>query len=439
MKLKRVHFSVNLYTNYVKNVYKFSTHIIYMRKISVLIFSLYILSACSAPKIIIATSVTRNRAPMDYRDYGKAVNDADFAAALSLTGQEEEKKAIRALQCLYERDTNSAAALFQEMKNAQNNYTHSVVLPYCFHHAMFQQCAEWAEASGQERYASAANQYLQIPAGEITFTEGESTLPASFNYGGCPEIEVMINGKVKKMLVDTGCTHSVISEALASESQVTRVGVGLRVLDSNNKSEGTELGYVEELTLGKLSLTNHPILISKNLSLKFGGLTLYAVDGIIGWDILQKMCVKISWKNRYVRFSPSRKSADALRNLEALTHPFITLQDEQGVYYYFHFDTGAMRTELFDKSLGKIKQQAASAQKQISFGVHSVSAKRARKVKHQRFTLGDKCFSFGQLSCSPERMFSGFVELDGRVGMDMFRQGAIEFDYGSGRIVYMED
>lgn len=81
------------------------------------------------------------------------------------------EKAVRAFQFLIERDVTSSVALFQEVKNEQNNYIHSVVLPYCFHHAMFWQCAEWAEAFGQERYASVANGYLQIPAGEMIFAE----------------------------------------------------------------------------------------------------------------------------------------------------------------------------------------------------------------------------------------------------------------------------
>ncbi len=410
-----------------------------MRKISILCLTLCILSACSAPKISVSTSAVRSRVPITYSDYGKAVNDLDFDAAYSLTDQEEAKKAVRAFQFLIERDATSSVALFQEVKNEQNNYIHSVVLPYCFHHAMFRQCAEWAEAFGQERYASVANGYLQIPAGEMIFAEGESTLPASFNYGGSPEIEVMVNGKIKKMLVDTGCTHSIISEAVAGECRVKRIGVEMPMLDSNNKSESSELGYIEDLSLGNLSLKNQPILISKNLSIKLGGLTVYRIDGIIGWDILQKLCVKISWKNNYLRLSPSRKTANTPGNLEALTHPFVTLQNEQGVYFYLHFDTGAMRTELFSKSLSKINQQAISTQAQISLGVHSVSKKRAQKIKNQKFALGDKSFLFNQLSCTSERMFSGFVELDGRVGVDLFRKGAIEFDYGSGQIIYTED
>lgn len=86
-----------------------------------------------------------------------------------------------------------------------------------------------------------------------------------------------------------------------------------------------------------------------------------------------------------------------------------------------------------------LNQQAISTQAQISLGVHSVSKMRARKIKNQKFALGDKSFLFNQLSCTSERMFSGFVELDGRVGVDLFRKGAIEFDYGSGQIIYTED
>ncbi len=134
-----------------------------MRKISILCLTLCILSACSAPKISVSTSAVRSRVPITYSDYGKAVNDLDFDAAYSLTDQEEAKKAVRAFQFLIERDATSSVALFQEVKNEQNNYIHSVVLPYCFHHAMFWQCAEWAEAFGQERYASVANGICKFP------------------------------------------------------------------------------------------------------------------------------------------------------------------------------------------------------------------------------------------------------------------------------------
>ena len=166
---------------------------------------------------------------------------------------------------------------------------------------------------------------------------------------------------------------------------------------------------------------------------------MYNIDGVIGWDILQRLKVKISWKDKYIAFSKSEKRrTENNTSLSAITSSFIVLQDENGVNFYFHFDTGAQKSELFEKAESKINRKFSGKKNNISFGANSTVKSQSKVYKNISFALQDTRFRFDKILLSPNKQMSGFIAYDGRIGTDLFKNGTIEFDYGAGYIKYIE-
>lgn len=250
-------------------------------------------------------------------------------------------------------------------------------------------------------------------------------------------IEVKVNGITKRFMVDTGFSSTTISEKTAKECGIKTQESNLKLVDVNEFETNTQIGYIKNFNIGLLPISNQPVFIVKNLSLKFLGIPFFKIDGVIGWDILQQLKVKINSKDKYIAFSKTGKDAN-FNNLHAITSPLITLQDENGVNYFFHFDTGAKKTELFEKASSKISKPISGKKNRLSFGLNSTSRYKSNIYKNISFILGDKYFNFEKIEMSLKRSYSGFIEYDGRIGMDMFKNGILEFDYQKEYVVYSE-
>lgn len=405
-----------------------------MKKL-VIFFIITSLLSCSSAKISISDTSIKERKSIAYKDWGEAVNDADFISAKKLTDSIDALSAINGFNALYNGNISEADNYFKQIKRADYNFREAVILPYYFFRSMNKECIELAEILNNDKY-SICKTYLSFPTWKIELNEKETIIPFhSINHGGTPIVEVKINGAIKRFMIDTGFSHTAISKKTAKDIQIKNANESINVYDSNNKSKYANIGYIEDFKLGDLSIHNQPVIIT-DLSLKFMGITVYNIDGVIGWDILQKMKVKMSWKNKYITLSKSENIRKSITNLNFINSPFIILQNSEGENFYFHFDTGSKSTHLFKKAASKINQKPAKEKRRLSFGVNSTKATKSKIYNHLSFSLMDKIFHFDKMDMFDEKNVNGFIIYDGRVGTDMFRNGTIEFDYNAGYIKY---
>lgn len=405
-----------------------------MRK-AVIFFIVASFLSCSSVKITISDTSSKERKSIAYKNWGEAVNDADFISAKGLTDSIDELSAINGFNALYNGNISEADEYFKQVKRADYNFRETVLLSYYFFRFMNKECVELAEILNNDKY-SICKTYLSFPTWRIDLNEKEITLPFySINRGGTPVIEVKINGITKRFMIDTGFSHTAISKKAAKEIQIESRNEGFKVNDSNNKSKHADIAYIEDFKLGDLSIYNQPVIIT-DLSLKFMGITVYNIDGVIGWDILQRMKVKISWKDKYITLSKPSEKKNGITNLNCINTPFIILQNNEGENFYFHFDTGAKNTHLFKKAASKINQKPSKEKRRLNFGINSTKATKSKIYNHLSFRLIDKLFHFDKMDMFDETDVNGFIIYDGRVGADMFRNGTIEFDYNAGYINY---
>lgn len=395
-------------------------------------------SACSSPTVSIRRATHEKQDHhITYASWGKAVNDADFTVARKMTDNIADVEVIDAFETLLEGDVDKARSIFKKTESEEHSYLESLMLPYYFYHGMHKECHALAKEIGNDLY-SLSGILGTNPEPHFSWGADNVTLPIlSFNYGGTPIIEVVLNGKSLRFIVDTGCSSTTISEETANECNIHQLEQSIPMIDANKSSSEASAGIAEQIILGDLSISHQPIFIVKNLSLDFFGISIGKMDGIIGWDILQQLNVVINWGEKYIRLSKPNRTRVNEPNLHAITSPFVTVRDEQGIKYYLHLDTGAKQTELFQKALDKGNLKYSKNGNKISFGVNSTKRTSSKRVKNFTLSLGQHQFNFDKIIATEESDISGFVKLDGRIGTDIFREGAIEIDYQAGYIRYL--
>lgn len=108
--------------------------------------------------------------------------------------------------------------------------------------------------------------------------------------GGKPIVEVMINGKPRRFLFDTGGMFS-IREELVEELNL-RLNIPVEITDRNGKHKQLRVSILDSLTLGNVTFIETPVTIVEGSVILDG----YDLDGLIGSNML---------RNSVVQFSPS--------------------------------------------------------------------------------------------------------------------------------------
>ena len=285
--------------------------------------------------------------------------------------------------------------------------------------------------------------YYKFPQEKIIFPLGDSVcIPIKkFNYGNTPVIEVQINGKKKHFIVDTGVSISAISFEVAKECGITQGNNLMEMFDANNvvKKNAAIPAYIKELKINKLKILNHPIFVSDNLKFKILGLTIYKIDGIIGWNLLQNLKVRIDYKHKNILLSKSEKNNQNKEMINGITSPFITANTTNGNKLFLHFDTGANGITLFNNAKKKLEQKVSSEKTITFYGVNKNKKEKDGIIENFSFFIGNYIFNLSEISVRKIEFSSGnLIQLNGRIGNSAFLNGMISFDYQNGVFEYSE-
>ena len=216
-----------------------------MKKLFIL-SALIFLFGCSSSKIVVEKSSLKSRQKLTYEDLGKAVNDADFTFAEKMADSDDQKLAVNGFKALFDGKPGDAEKYFEQTTDKEYDYRESVVLPYYFHHSMYEKCVDLAQKQDNTEY-SVCEKYVGFPKSEINIGEKEIVVPIhSFNYGGTPIVEINVNGILKKFMIDTGFSHTTLSQKTADAAGIQAINAELNVIDANNKNAQSQIGYVDD-------------------------------------------------------------------------------------------------------------------------------------------------------------------------------------------------
>lgn len=295
-----------------------------------------------------------------------------------------------------------------------------------------------ADKAGVEMWANA---FRRVPARKIIFPSQPVVVPLILSAAATPMIEIMIEGKPHVFWLDTGASMSIVSSEVAAE-------IGMKPLSSDTLEVATttgrvpaQAGAISHLVLGGIDVTHTTALIVDNNRMQVriggdgGGLpAVVQIDGVIGFDLISRIDLRIDYVNRRVTMMKPVENAKLPRtgrNLFWVGTPIVRLVTSKGIPLHFNLDTGAQETYSTDGLLMKTKAGTFLGERRLVGGLAGFTVVHGRFVSELRATMGGQPILLRKLMVFAPA-FTSFVGLDGILGSDVGKSGMVRIDATNG-------
>lgn len=286
-----------------------------------------------------------------------------------------------------------------------------------------------------------ATAFKSVKPRQITFSPRPVTLPLILSASGTPMVTVSVNGKPKTMWLDTGSSMSIVSSDVAIECAI-------KPLVPDTLEVATTTGHVPALpaAIDRIEIGGHQILNSTAMIVATelmqvrvgdGDNPVFSVniDGVIGYDIISRMDVRIDYVNKLVTFLKSEpvrgRVAELGRNLFWVGTPIVRLVSDGGVPLHFNLDTGAQETYSTEGLVGKTKARTFSGERRLVGGIAGLQVVHGRFIDEMRLSMGGQRLLFRKVLVYAPALAT-FVPLDGVLGSDVGRTGTVRIDATNG-------
>lgn len=285
-----------------------------------------------------------------------------------------------------------------------------------------------------------ANAFRKVPARKIVFPSGPVTLPLMLSAAATPMIEIMIDGKQRAFWLDTGASMSIVSSELAAELGMTPLSRDTLEVATTTGRVPAQAGAIKHLELGGIDIRNTTALIvdSDRMQVHVGGdlglPSLVQIDGVIGYDIISRMDLRIDYVNRRVKMMKpieNSKLPRTGRNLFWVGTPVVRLVTSKGIPLHFNLDTGAQETYSTDGLLIKTRAKTFLGERRLVGGLAGFTTVHGRFVNELRATMGGQPILLKKLMVFAPA-FTSFVSLDGILGSDVGKSGLVRIDATNG-------
>lgn len=411
--------------------------------LSIMISAVCVLAGCASPVVTLrdARAEDEPAAVIHYTDFWSAFRCGDEEQMLSLAYLPEQHVLTRAFTYSTQRKWREAASLLDSLQCTTLNDT-ARNLSGVFLHESRRLLGLWADGCADTCvvYPNSTNPrleclYAQAAPVSVTFGKDADTIPLCIKRG-IPIVSVAINGKEYDFIFDTGAQQTAVYGFSARESSVRVLAEQeYKVGSSTGSAYTARAGLVDSLSVAGVKFANLPCYVfdAEHLEDSWLFFTTFSCDGILGWDVIQHLDVTIDYANsRLIMLRPQKKDIGTLPpSLLWLEHPLISAKTVSGLPLWFVFDSGASRSSLVaDVITQKIPDMAMMENQQT---VTTVGGKeRIDGYKIENFSLylfGYTC-SISSIELRKER--DGLIAVDGVLGGDVFREGAVHIDYTNG-------
>jgi len=294
--------------------------------------------------------------------------------------------------------------------------------------------------AGVESWASA---FRGVAPRRMTFPVSPVILPLTLSLSGSPVIPVTINGKVRMLWLDTGSSMSILASDIAAD-------VGVVPLVSDTLEVATTTGRVQAMPasiarvqLGGIDIANVTAMIvdAERMELRLDDGTnpnmAVRIDGVIGFDIISRLDIRIDYSNRTVTLAKPEVSVPLShtgRNLFWVGTPVVRLVTPKGVPLHFSLDTGGQETYATDGLIAKTKMRTFAGERRLIGGFSGLTIVRGRFIGELRVTMAGQPLIFRKLLVFAPA-YSTFVTLDGVLGNDVGKGGALRIDATNGLFI----
>ncbi|HEX6573537.1 MAG TPA: hypothetical protein VF042_01085, partial [Gemmatimonadaceae bacterium] len=158
------------------------------------------------------------------------------------------------------------------------------------------------------------------------------------------------------------------------------------------------------------------------------------IEGVVGYDLISRMDVRIDYGNGRVILSKPDVQVHLPvtgRNLFWVGTPIVRLVTSKGIPLHFNLDTGAQETYSTDGLPIKTKARTFRGERRLIGGLAGVTSVHGRFVDELRATMGGQATVLRKLLIFVPEV-SSFVGLDGILGSDIGKGGVVRIDATNG-------
>lgn len=255
-----------------------------------------------------------------------------------------------------------------------------------------------------------------------------------FTTSNIPYIEVLIGGKKRRLIIDTGCQASLISGNTKILSAANSKKEKNIILEDGRDNTVDNVNQLIDISFSNDTINlSHEfyVLPEKNFSFTFYWFWGTNVDGFLGWDFLRNYRFTIDYANQEFVLENSPSSNERNYDVFYLKNPVLfDSKDTNDLKYYF-LDTGATFTEL--------NSDDSTAIYDDTHDFKTIAGKTVTQpIKHYdtyELKLGKYDFNIKDAIVKFKPKLYG---ISGTIGSDMFQNGKIVIDNKNGIFEYSE-
>jgi len=375
----------------------------------------------------------------EYKDCREALENFDF----NYLKQVDSAKYLIVADVFESINTNkyneAVALLNSEIKNESNEELHEIYISLLyqlyFTNYKWKDILEINDSSVDGTvYTAFANTYKDLPAETILYSNSGNKIPFETSDSGTPIVEVTINCYKAHFFVDTGAGMTVVSSDVAEECGLNSLSdEKLEATAATIKKIGIDAALINTLQFGGVTVNNHPAMIidSENLKLKLLGIfTIVNIEGIIGWNVLQKLGMTIDYKTNQMEFYNGKANPKNHlgNNMFWLGYPVIKLNSADGQKLLFGLDTGARLSNINDKIIDRLNLQYQEEEIELGSAGGFVTVPSKKVDSLNVFLSFHKSILFKDIYTHPLEPAT-IIKLDGLIGSELFEDSIVEIDF----------
>ncbi len=278
-----------------------------------------------------------------------------------------------------------------------------------------------------------AEVYAGFPPETYVFEADQVILPLKTNiFTGHPIIEVAISGKKYRFFMDTGAPTTLLSSRVAEEIGIQTAGSITIATSTSGAAADAEMATVD-LMLDSISIKNHPVLVvdKEQMGKKILGISVFRVDGILGWNALQNITVTFDYPEKMLILQKPMPFTAQRRNLLwSDGYPVVALTDEQGRRLNFLLDTGCNQSKFFENLLTKVDDKEVRTKEIRTIGIGYTGKEEVLTLSDLVLVSGGWAWHFKNIVSMDS--LNCFVKFDGLLGIDVLKKGRVTIDAVNG-------
>ncbi|MBN8826428.1 MULTISPECIES: TIGR02281 family clan AA aspartic protease [unclassified Spirosoma] len=244
-------------------------------------------------------------------------------------------------------------------------------------------------------------------------------------------VEVLINGRVVRLAVDSGAQRTFISNRTAKAIGLKKLS-DIKVLNYEGQSVPASIGLADSLNLNGLAIYNLPVFSAY--------LPIPGIDGLLGWDVLRRFTIIIDYPNRQLSIQKSIPDSTLEHNLLGGSQPMLLVRGPSNNQLNFILDTGSNEklrisptgvTKIGPYQIGRKLSIGGSVGRLVHIGLE-------KQVKKLSIRIDGRQRQFRRSTLYKSDQVIGQFLRDGLIGAGAFRKGRLTLDAPNHHFNYVE-